>query len=112
VSDAQLLRMAQDAQSVQRGEAVFKQNCLPCHGERGQGVVGPNLTDRYFLHGSKALDTYKVISGGVPEKGMPAWRALLGTSKVQDAAAFVLTLRGKNLPGKEPQGVGEDGKGP
>lgn len=110
ISEAQLVALGQDPSVVQRGAAVFKQNCLQCHGDRGQGLVGPNLTDRYWLHGDKALDIYKVISGGVPEKSMPAWRPLLGAAKVQEAAAFVLSLRGQNLPGKAPQGTLEGGQ--
>lgn len=110
VREEQFWSLAQDPQAVQRGEAVFKQNCLSCHGDRGQGIVGPNLTDAYWLHGNKALDIYKSISSGVLDKGMPAWRPLLGVNKVRDAAVFVLTLRDKNLPGKAPQGVAADGK--
>ena len=109
VNDGLLLAMAQSPETVQRGQALFKQNCLQCHGDRGQGLVGPNLTDSYWLHGSKATDIYKVISSGILDKGMPAWRTLLGPSKVKDAAAFILTLRNTNVPGKPPQGVTDSG---
>jgi cytochrome c oxidase cbb3-type subunit 3 len=108
VNEEQLLALSKDAAAVARGAAVFKQNCLACHGDRGQGVVGPNLTDRYFLHGAKAKDVYQVIGNGVLDKGMPAWRTILGAAKVQDVTAFVLELRGKNLPGKPAEGVAED----
>jgi len=110
VTEEQLLTLSHDKDAVQRGEQVFKQNCLPCHGERGQGVVGPNLTDAYWLHGSKAKEIYTVVSSGVLDKGMPSWRPVLGASKVKDATAFVLSLKGRNEPGKAPQGISEDGK--
>lgn len=110
VNEAQFWLLAKDPQVVQRGEAVFKQNCLSCHGVNGQGIVGPNLTDGYWLHGDKAMDVYKTISSGVLDKAMPAWRPLLGVNRVRDVAAFVLTLRDKNLAGKAPQGVTADGK--
>lgn len=110
VTEEQLLALSKDSAAVERGAAVFKQNCLACHGDRGQGVVGPNLTDKYFLHGSKAKDAYQVIGSGVIEKGMPAWRTVLGTSKVQDATAFVLSLRGKEIAGRPAQGVSEQGE--
>jgi cytochrome c oxidase cbb3-type subunit 3 len=110
VNEQQLVAMAKDAQAISRGAALFKQNCLACHGDKGQGVVGPNLTDDYWLHGGKAMDIYKTISVGIPEKGMPAWRPLLGATKVQDATAFILTLRGKKAPGKAPQGITEQGE--
>lgn len=110
ITEDQLLTLSHDGEAVQRGAAVFKQNCIACHGERAQGVIGPNLTDAYWLHGSKAKEIYKVVSTGILEKGMPSWRPVLGASKVKDATAYVLSLRGKNEPGKAPQGTSDDGK--
>lgn len=109
LTEDQLLALAKDHEAVQRGALVFKQNCAACHGERAQGVIGPNLTDAYWLHGSHAKQIYGVVSAGVLEKGMPSWRPVLGASKVKDATAFVLSLRNKNEPGKAPQGLREDG---
>ena len=110
VTEEQLVAMAKDTAVIERGAAVFKQNCLACHGDRGQGVVGPNLTDKYFLHGSKAKDAYHVISAGILEKGMPAWRTVLGSSKVQEVTAFVVSLRGQQIAGRPAQGVSEQGE--
>ena len=110
VTEEQLLAMSKDTAVLERGAAVFKQNCLACHGAEGQGTVGPNLTDNYFLHGAKAKDTYQVIGTGVLEKGMPAWKTVLGATKVQEATAFVLSLRGKHVAGKPPQGKTESGE--
>ncbi len=110
VTEKLLLSLVSDPQAVERGEAVFKQNCLSCHGDKGQGVVGPNLTDAYWIHGEKPMDIYKTVGAGVLDKGMPAWKPLLGINKVRDATVYVLTQRNKNLPGKAPQGITADGK--
>ncbi len=110
VGEEQLLALARSPDAVQRGAAVFKQNCVACHGERGQGLIGPNLTDAYWLHGSKAKQIHQVITAGILDKGMPSWRPVLGASKVQDATAFVLSLKGKDVPGKAAQGMSEDGR--
>lgn len=110
LTEDQLLALAHDQQAVQRGAALFKQNCVSCHGERAQGVIGPNLTDAYWLHGSRPKEIYKVVSTGILEKGMPSWRPVLGPSKVKDATAYVLSLKDKNEPGKPPQGQSADGK--
>ena len=110
VGEEQLLALAQNPDAVQRGAAVFKQNCVACHGERGQGLIGPNLTDAYWLHGSKAKQIHQVITAGILDKGMPSWRPVLGASKVQDATAFVLSLKGKDVPGKAAQGISDDGR--
>lgn len=102
-----LLAMAQDDKTVQEGSATFKQMCASCHGDQGEGKIGPNLTDRHWIHGGKADSVYKVISRGVADKGMPAWEPSLGPRKTQVVAAYVLSLKGKNVPGKEPQGQAE-----
>ena len=47
---------------------------------------------------------YGVIAEGALQKGMPAWKATLGDNGTKDVVAYVLTLKGKNLPGKAPQG--------
>src|SRR5689334_16514263 len=40
VTDESLAAMAKDGEALRRGEALFRQNCVACHGDRGQGVVG------------------------------------------------------------------------
>lgn len=42
--------------------------------------------------------------GGVPAKGMQAWGARLGPERLEDVAAYVLTLRDTEVPGKAPEG--------
>lgn len=108
VDDAQLLTLATDTAAVERGKVVFQSTCLACHAAEGQGLVGPNLTDNAWLHGGKPTDILAVVGNGVIAKGMPAWKPALGAEKVKDVTAFLLTLKGKNVPGKEPQGVVEN----
>jgi cytochrome c oxidase cbb3-type subunit 3 len=79
---------------------------VECHGPKGQGVIGPNLTDDYWLHGKASfMDIYAVVNEGVPAKGMPAWGKKLDPVEVAKLAAYVGTLRGTNLPGKAPEGT-------
>lgn len=96
------------AASLERGAALFSRVCSPCHGERGAGVVGPNLTDDAFLHGSGLDVVRRVVAEGVPDKGMPAWGAQLGERAVLDLATFVVSLEGQGLAGKAPQGERRD----
>jgi cytochrome c oxidase cbb3-type subunit 3 len=94
-----------DAQTLEAGKAVFAQNCVPCHGPQGQGVIGPNLTDEYWLHGDSYANIVRVITNGVPDKGMIAWRATLGPQKIEQVAAYVVSLGGTHPPNpKAPQG--------
>jgi cytochrome c oxidase cbb3-type subunit 3 len=93
-------------QGASDGAAVFKTTCAVCHGDDGQGKIGPNLTDNAWLHGGKPMDIYNTISNGVVQKGMPAWRSQLGDAKVRLLAAYVAgTLKGKNIanPAKPPE---------
>lgn len=105
VSDESLAKLAKDPAMVEDGKATFLLRCQPCHADRGQGNIGPNLTDDYWIHGSGSLtDIYKVVNEGVPDKGMPPWGMQLSPVELRQVAAFVASLRGKNIKGKPPQG--------
>lgn len=94
-----------DAQAIAAGKEIYTANCLPCHGDKGQGLIGPNLTDNYWLHGNEFADIVNVITNGVPDKGMIAWKSTLNPQKINQVAAFVTSLRGTNPPNpKPPQG--------
>lgn len=103
-TEENLLKLASDPDAVAQGKRFFAAHCLSCHGADGQGLVGPNLTDKAWIHGGKALDVWKSIASGYPQKQMPAWEPVIGPAKVQKVAAFVLAQRGKNLPGRPPEG--------
>ena len=105
VDDAFLTALSHDDAAVTRGKAVYQSTCLACHADRAQGLVGPNLTDDAWLHGSKPTQILHTVESGVVEKGMPSWKAALGDKSVQDVVAFVLTVKGTHVAGKEPQGV-------
>ncbi|MCY1020981.1 c-type cytochrome [Pyxidicoccus sp. MSG2] len=108
VSDETLLALVQDPTAVGNGKAVFQANCASCHGAQGQGLIGPNLTDGFWLHGAKPVAIHKVVAEGVVARGMPAWERTLGAERVRAVAAYVLTLKGTNAPGgKAPQGEPE-----
>ena len=94
-----------DETELQKGSEIFKQYCISCHGNAGEGNVGPNLTDEYWLHGDDVKDIFKVIKEGVPQKGMISWKQQLNPKQIQEVASFIKTLQGTNPPNpKEPQG--------
>lgn len=95
-----------DASALDAGKQEFITKCKACHGENGEGGVGPNLTDNYWIHGGSISDVYKTIKYGVPAKGMIAWESSLNPIKMQQVASYIMTLNGTNpAGGKEPQGV-------
>jgi cytochrome c oxidase cbb3-type subunit 3 len=108
LSDADFAKRASNPELIADGKSLFQANCAPCHGGAGEGIVGPNLTDNFWLHGSSPSEIVAVITNGVPEKGMVSWGPVLGAKKIQSLAAFVLSLRGSNPPNaKAPQGEEE-----
>jgi cytochrome c oxidase cbb3-type subunit 3 len=107
LDDTTLSTLAKDEAAVTRGKATFTSTCAACHGQNGEGLVGPNLTDNAWVHGGKPMAIFGVVQNGVLAKGMPAWGATLGDGGTKDVVAFILTLKGKNLPGKAPEGTPE-----
>lgn len=95
-----------EAGALGEGELIFKNSCAACHGQNGEGTVGPNFTDEYWIHGGGIKDLFKTIKYGVPEKGMISWQAQLKPADMQKVASYILTLKGTNPPNpKAPQGT-------
>lgn len=95
-----------DASALGEGELIFKNVCAACHGQKGEGTVGPNFTDEYWIHGGGIKNIFKTIKYGVPEKGMISWQAQLKPADMQKVASYILTLQGTNPPNpKAPQGT-------
>jgi cytochrome c oxidase cbb3-type subunit 3 len=94
-----------DATGIAAGKEIYTTNCVACHGANGEGGVGPNLTDEYWLHGGSLSDVFKLVKVGVPEKGMISWSSTLRPAEIQNVSSFILTLQGTNpANGKAPQG--------
>jgi cytochrome c oxidase cbb3-type subunit III len=90
---------------IAEGKKVFLANCSSCHGKLGEGGVGPNLTDQYWLHGGEFSNVVKTVRYGYPTKGMIAWLGTLPQEDIIKAASYVYTLQGTNPPNaKGPEG--------
>lgn len=107
--DENTVKLITDAAVLSSGQGIFKTSCAPCHGDKGQGMVGPNLTDEYWLHGGKINEVFKTIKYGVAAKGMPTWEKQLSPKQISDVANYVKSLYGTKPAGaKEPQGEKEE----
>lgn len=94
-----------DPAALADGAAIFKNACAACHGQLGEGTVGPNFTDEQWIHGGGIKNVFKTVKYGVPEKGMIAWASQLRPSDMQKVSSYILTLKGTNPPNqKVPQG--------
>jgi cytochrome c oxidase cbb3-type subunit 3 len=106
ISEDSLGKLMTNPALMTDAQALFGQRCSPCHGQHAQGIIGPNLTDNSWIHGKGTLtDIYGVVEGGVAAKGMPAWGRQLTPIELRKVVAFVGTQRGKNVPGKPPEGT-------
>ena len=94
-----------DAAGNAAGKAIFAKTCVPCHLADGQGLVGPNLTDEYWIHGGSIKDIFKTIKYGFPDKGMQSWQTTYSPVEMQQLSSYIRSLRGTNPPNpKAPQG--------
>ncbi|MBI3123999.1 MAG: c-type cytochrome [Ignavibacteriales bacterium] len=98
--------LLKDAATLSEGKDIFAKNCVTCHTADGGGLVGPNLTDEYWINGGGIKNVFKTIKNGVPAKGMISWQTQLDSKKMQAVASYVLSLQGtKPANPKEPQGT-------
>jgi cytochrome c oxidase cbb3-type subunit 3 len=94
-----------DAAGIAAGQISYTKTCMACHGAKGEGGVGPNLTDNYWLHGGAVTDVFKTIKYGYPDKGMQSWQSTFSPVQMQELASYVKSLKGTNPPNaKAPQG--------
>jgi cytochrome c oxidase cbb3-type subunit 3 len=104
--DENNVQLVQTGDVLNAGKETFVQFCVACHGNGGEGGVGPNLTDDYWIHGGSINDIFKTIKYGVPEKGMISWQDLVTPKQMGEVANYIKSLYGTNPPNaKEPQGV-------
>lgn len=107
IDPAELVAMSSDPGVLERGAEHYRKQCASCHADKGQGNIGPNLTDDYWLYGGSAQDLYTTVALGRTNKGMPAWLPSLGATKVNEVTAYILSIKGTNVAGKAPQGTPE-----
>lgn len=94
-----------DAAGIEAGKKIYMNNCTACHGNAGQGGVGPNLTDDYWLHGGSIGNVFHTIKFGVVEKGMMSWKDIFSAEQIAQIASYIKSIHGTSPAGaKAPQG--------
>jgi cytochrome c oxidase cbb3-type subunit 3 len=74
---------------AKRGQNLYGQNCLPCHGRQGVGGVGPKLAGNQVLTDAPRFwDT--VLNG---RGGMPPWGTALTGQEIADIHSWLQTLK-------------------
>ena len=104
-SDSTLAPYLGNAAAIDAGAEIYATNCSACHGQAGEGLIGPNLTDEYWIHGGSPTDIFEVITEGVVEKGMVAWGPILTPQQRAELVAYIESLEGTDPAGaKAPEG--------
>jgi cytochrome c oxidase cbb3-type subunit III len=103
--DENSVKPLSDPSELAAGKDIFISVCSACHGREGQGGVGPNLTDDYWLAGGSVKDIFKTIKYGRPDKGMKSWKDDYSPMQIAQLTSFIRTLKGSKPAGaKEKQG--------
>jgi cytochrome c oxidase cbb3-type subunit 3 len=106
ITEGTLVDLIADPSMMNGGKKIFQSKCATCHGMFGEGGIGPNLTDDYWLHGGQLMDVYKTVREGVPAKGMLAWDRQLRPAELMAVSSYVGTMLGSDPPNaKEAQGT-------
>ena len=82
-------RAHQEGARSAHGEQTYAANCSACHGQRGEGAVGPELTgERAHKNLAQTVDWIKH-----PLPPMPAlYPSRLSNDDVDQVAAYVISL--------------------
>jgi len=84
------------ADAIARGAAIFKENCVVCHGDNGKGnhdVGAPDLTAKISLYGSDRATVADVITRS-RAGSMPSWSRRLDPATIKMLAIYVHSLGG------------------
>ena len=99
-----LIKAANDTSRVKAGRGIFIAKCVACHGAKGEGLIGPNLTDSKWLHGGGLSEIYTTIKKGVPSKGMLTWEGVISEEDIINVSSFIRTIQNTNIAGKAAEG--------
>lgn len=91
-----VLSLSSGKNHTANGAAIYKQNCVACHGETGKGnreLGAPNLADAIWLYGGTKAELVSQISQ--PRYGvMPAWENRLADETIKQLTIYVHALGG------------------
>jgi cytochrome c oxidase cbb3-type subunit 3 len=89
--------LAADAEAIKIGQRLFVNYCASCHGSDAGGGPGfPNLRDSDWLYGG-APETIKASILDGRNGAMPSWEAVLKEKGVEEVAAYVQSLSGRDV---------------
>jgi mono/diheme cytochrome c family protein len=94
-------RDVQEASLVAQGGDIYTLNCASCHGQMGEGGVGPALNSKQFLESALDEQISALVAVGVPGSQMGAYSLDFGgplTSEQIEAITFFLRAWEEDAP--------------
>src|SRR5512136_1406492 len=79
--------------AARTGAEVYADVCAQCHGPKGEGGIGPALSDPKFQLETTDQDIFNTISKGHKSTPMIAWGDVLTSDQIQQLVAFVRQLK-------------------
>ena len=86
----------QDAEAAARGEPLYAEQCVACHGAQGEGnaeLGAPRLSDQVWLYEGTA-DAIAAQIHAARQGVMPAWEGRLDDSTIKMLTVYVHSLGG------------------
>jgi mono/diheme cytochrome c family protein len=100
------------AEAARTGAEVYSDVCAQCHGPKGEGGVGPALSDPKFQSDTTDQEIFDTISKGHKSTPMIAWGEVLTSDQIQQLVAFIRQLKQESsqspatpAPTTQPQGT-------
>lgn len=102
-----ILAVLEEEAALANGKETWDKICAVCHLVDGGGLVGPNMTDNYWIHGNTVEDMFTIVTNGVIEKGMIPYRDQLSEQKRLEVISYILVKLQRTTPAtpKAPEGT-------
>ncbi len=103
LTDEDIWKMSRNPVIVEAGKATFTSNCVACHLASLKGkaenptAIGASLIGTKWITGGKPLDLINTVTKGTT-RGMQPWGSILGTKKISEVVAYVLSHHTEGEP--------------
>lgn len=96
-------QVALTPKQIERAKVVYIENCMACHGEKGDGkgaaasmITGHkprDFTTGYFRHGGEPKEIFRTISEGSDGTAMPPWKDALTDDDIWTLVHYVKSFK-------------------
>lgn len=88
--------LAGDPKAAEEGRVAFRGSCSLCHGIKGEGGRGPDLTISAYSTGNSDADLYNLISNGVTGTEMAGFGSRFESDDIWRLVSYVRSIAGSS----------------